>query len=254
MKKSGMVFHKDTSPCVLKAGWLICPLIQSLQIVTFKQSLYIITDTNTSLNTINLTLAFFFLHTLFPGGFSFRSVPGDLSIPLHPYWSLRRALWVQPIKRKRKWKRKAIQNKDETTFPILRLKQFWRVYEKYPKKSVLHENQYLDTEVCHSCLAQRLWIVLSPQFAPRKSLALAVSCGRGCCEHLVPLGPDRHQRQQKKSRAILPRYFSKFETPQWFHTTGAHSTGCSEPALAILRHLFLCAVPHLPASIHPLLK
>lgn len=83
-------------------------------------------------------------------------------------------------------------------------------------------------------------------------LQLAVSRGSRCCEHLAPLGPDRHQRQQKKSRATLSRYFSNFETPQWFHTGGAGTwAGCSAPALAILKHPFLsihCAVPHLPAS------
>ena len=49
--------------------------------------------------------------------------------------------------------------------------------------------------------------------------------GPGCCMHMAPPGPDGRQKQQKKSRATLSRYFSKFEIAEWFHTGRARCIG-----------------------------
>lgn len=55
------------------------------QTVTFKQSLFIITNINTYLNTINLTSPFFFSTTLFPDGFFTQISPRGSQ---HPFLSL----------------------------------------------------------------------------------------------------------------------------------------------------------------------
>lgn len=45
--------------------------------------------------------------------------------------------------------------------------------------------------------------------------------GPGCCMYMASLGPDGHQKQQKKSRATPSRDFCIFEIAQWFHTGSA---------------------------------
>lgn len=63
-------------------------------------------------------------------------------------------------------------------------------------------------------------VLLPPRFVLRKPPG-AGRVPRGTGMYTASLGPDGHQKQQKKSRATPSRDFCIFEIAQWFHTGSA---------------------------------